>query len=110
MVLVSANNIYCTKGDTLETVLILKYPDGTIYEPEDGDELWFTVKSTYEDSLPMFKKKVSNETMTLVLESDETSILNPEDSYVFDVELRVGDYVQTVIVGNLIITNEVKDV
>lgn len=110
MVKISANNIYCTKGDTLEVVLELKYPDGTLYEPENTDEIWFTVKASYEDTLPIFKKKVSNDTLTLELESDETSILNPEDTYVFDVELRAEDYIQTVIVGSLFITNEVKDV
>ena len=91
----SGSTIYLVQGDTLQTLITLKYPDGSIYEPEEGDKLRFALKMEIDDENPIIVKEIPTETMTLELTSDETKL--EVGSYVYDIELSVGDYVNTVI-------------
>ena len=91
----SGSTIYLVQGDTLQALITLKYPDGTIYEPEENDRLRFALKVDIEDESPLIVKEIPTDTMTLELTSEETDL--EVGQYVYDIELSIGDYVNTVI-------------
>ena len=95
MAKVSGSTIYLVQGDTLQTLITLKYPDGSIYEPEEGDRLRFALKMDIDDENPIIVKEIPTDTMTLELTSDETDL--EVGNYIYDIELSIGDYVNTVI-------------
>ena len=106
MAKVSGSTIYLVQGDTLQTLITLKYPDGSIYEPEEGDKLRFALKMEIDDENPIIVKEIPTDTMTLELTSEETDL--EVGNYIYDIELSIGDYVNTVIPNaKMIIVSEV---
>ena len=95
MAKVSGSTIYLVQGDTLQVLISLKYGDGTEYEPEPGDKLRFALKMDIDDENPIIIKEIPTDTMTLELTPEETNL--EVGNYVYDIELSVGDYVNTVI-------------
>lgn len=109
MVRLSGNTIYLTRGDTLSTTLVLKYADGSEYEPAEGDVIRFACKENYDDEECLIEKNIPTDTMNLVIEPEDTAGLDQPMSLVYDIELStVGGYVMTVInKGRLYLTEEV---
>ena len=79
----------------------------------DFDEIFFTVKDSYNRSGYLFQKKLSDG--SIVKDGDVyTFTINPEDTnslqfktYVFDIEVLSDNTVKSTFVGNLHITEEV---
>lgn len=87
---IAGTSITLTRGDTFYATVTICYPDGTIYEPQEGDMIRFAMKERYSDYVPLLVKDIPIDTMQL--------ILNPEDTekfdfgrYVYDVELTKAD-------------------
>ena len=94
---VSGTTIKMTRGDTLNLkVNILK--DGEPYTPEEGDTIRFAMKhnkiksdnSGYTDEEPLILKEIPTDTMTLVLDPEDTKGL-AFDTYVYDIEITFSD-------------------
>lgn len=80
----------------------------------DFDDIFMTVKRTYEHSQMIFQKRLSNGTIEKVGEADYQFTILPEDTdklqygnYVFDIELVRGDEIKQTFVGDFILTPEV---
>ena len=109
MVRISGTTLYLTRGDTLSTTLVLRYADGTPYEPVEGDTIRFACKENYDDEECLIEKNIPIDTMNLVIEPSDTAGLEQPMTLVYDIELStIGGYVMTVInKGKLNITEEV---
>lgn len=90
-----------------------------IYYTEDEictstiNEIYFTVKSSFENREYIFQKRLTNGDITLLDDGSYQFSIMPEDTnnmdvgrYVFDIEV-VGDGIKKTWVGKLILTNEV---
>ena len=95
--------IYLTRGDTADLVVepIVKdheTGDTYIYQPVDGDTVRFALKrdrlkadkSDFVDEEPLVTKNVPIDTMTLLLEPEDTKNL-AFGNYVYDMELTFSD-------------------
>ena len=109
MVRISGSTIYLTKGDTLSTTLVLKYADGSLYTPVEGDTIRFACKENYDDEECLIIKNIPIDTMNLVIDPSDTEDLEQPMTLVYDIELTtMAGYVMTVInKGKLYITEEV---
>lgn len=75
-------------------------------------EVYFTLKKSYSTQNSVLQKKKSEGDITidgingsLVLEHDDTAELN-YGKYVYDIQVKSGDYVKTVLIGEIELTNE----
>ena len=83
--------------------------DNSIYQVQTGDVINFGLKENYEDSECLIEKTIDNETLTLVLEHDDTKNLEV-GTYVYDIQItKANGEVNTFISSNIQITNEVYD-
>lgn len=95
--------IYLTRGDTADLVvepIVKDHETGEryIYQPVDGDTVRFALKrdrlkadkSDFVDEEPLFTKDVPIDTMTLLIEPEDTKNL-PFGNYVYDMELTFSD-------------------
>lgn len=80
----------------------------------DFDEIFFTVKRSFQDRAILFQKRQSNGTIWKADDGGYDQKIMPEDTndlkygqYVFDVELVQGDEIKQTNVGNFVLTNEV---
>ena len=111
MVKIKNNKITITKGDTLETHLIIKMSNGDDYVPAEGDVIRFALKSDYSDVEPLILKVIPNDTLILRLESADTKLLDARSTpYVYDIQLTTLDgFVDTFIDrGSFTVTEEVE--
>ena len=94
------DDIYLTRGDTLYLTAIPKDQDGNPYEPQEGDEIRFALKSKFTDSNPYLVKPVDIETFVMKLESEDTKNMPMDSKWVYDIELSKsnGD-IATYIMG-----------
>lgn len=94
---VSGTTISLTRGDTVKIKVGLT-KDGVEYIPQPGDSIRFAVKSTkmlpdkseYQDTDPLINKQIPINTMTLVLDPQDTKPL-PFGNYVYDMEITFED-------------------
>lgn len=95
------NNITMTRGDTVRLALSLKNADGTPYELQEGDKVYFSIRT---------------EEMVISREVTDEVVIYPADTaeleygtYDYDVEvvLANGD-VNTVIVAKVEVMKEVR--
>lgn len=100
------------RGDTCPVTFTLKDSEGNILIPTETDELYFTLKKSYNSSDFILQKKysnndfdVSNNKISFVLSHTDTGSLN-YGNYVYDIQIKSGDYVKTVCIGTLTLTNE----
>ena len=101
--------IQATKGDTIIMPIVVFNNDNSIYQVQTGDVINFGLKENYEDSECLIEKTIDNETLTLVLEHDDTKNLEV-GTYVYDIQItKANGEVNTFISGNIQITNEVYD-
>lgn len=83
---VKNNIITLTRGDTFKAHLTISNPDGTEYTPVEGDVVRFALKENIEDEQCLIVKNIPIDTMTLILEPQDTKDLE-FGSYVYDVQL-----------------------
>ena len=101
--------IQATKGDTIIMPIVVFNNDNSIYQVQTGDIINFGLKENYEDSECLIEKTIDNETLTLVLEHDDTKNLEV-GTYVYDIQItKANGEVNTFISSNIQITNEVYD-
>lgn len=112
MVKVAGTTITMIKGDTAIIYLSITDMYGNEYVPEEGDFIRFAAKRRYSDEQPCMYIEIPIETMTLVIEPDDTKDLEAglgDVIYRYDIELSKADgSVDTFIAhGSLILLEEV---
>ena len=110
MVNISGTTITITRGDTLDALVEIFLPDGSLYPVQAGDAIRFALKQKYRDREPLLRKEIPHDTMNLRLESEETKLLRAGGvPYVYDIEITMEDgTVDTFIErAKLIVTEEV---
>lgn len=92
-------SIELTRGDTARLTVNITDDAGQNYEPQEGDTLTLTVKTTVKDSEFLFQKTVTGSNL-IHIEPTDTAGLD-FNTYVYDVELATknGD-VYTIISKN----------
>lgn len=106
MVKVVNNSIYLTRGDSAYLSLGIGKADGTDYELEPNDVVFFTIKkNTADKNVVIQKTAIAGK---IIINPEETANL-PYGNYVYDVELRKPNgFVSTVIPPSLFrLTEEV---
>ena len=100
------------RGDTCPLTLTLKDAEGNVLIPTVGDEIYFTVKKNYNSRDVVFQKKyttgdleVEDGLVKFVLKHNDTASLN-YGTYVFDIQFKSGDFVKTLVLGTITLTNE----
>lgn len=103
---VENNQIWLTRGDTLKcTINLVNKTTGEPYELSQGDSVRFALKhsrmnatkTAYDDKSPVITKTIPVATMALVLDPEDTSVLD-FGNYVYDVQVTFADEsVDTVI-------------
>lgn len=108
------NTIYLVRGDTLEAQIAIKQGDED-YAPQSGDVIRFALKKAelnhnktqYINKEPLILKIISNETLTLRLDPQDTSALD-FGTYAYDIQITMADgKVDTFISDKLYLTPEV---
>lgn len=87
---ITNNKITLTRGDTFKADLQLTDATGSLYIPEEGDEIRFAMKEDFCDSLPAIVKIIPNDTLLLWLEPEETKHL-PVGRYVYDIQITFAN-------------------
>lgn len=91
MVKISGTTITMTRGDSLVVLLALENEDGTVYEPNEGDYIRFAMKKSFDDSVPpILVKEIPTDTMTLVLDPEDTKQLR-YGQYRYDIQITTAD-------------------
>lgn len=99
------------RGDTCPVSFEITDNDGN---PLDltGSEIYFTLKKNYTTSSAIIQKKLTSGTIevdgnqgSLVLTHDDTAELK-YGSYVYDIQIKTGNYVKTLALGKITLTNE----
>lgn len=83
---VRGTTITLTRGDTFGANIEIYRPDGTLYEPQEGDTIRFAMKAKITDAEPIILKDIPISTMMLVILPEETKDLQ-YGNYVYDIEL-----------------------
>lgn len=98
------------RGDTPPFEFTLELEDGELLE--DVDEIYFTMKKSYSTSEMILQKRLSRgeinqegNVFSFVFKHLETATL-PYGNYVYDVQIMLGEYVKTIIMGQITLTNE----
>lgn len=91
MVQINGTSITMTRGDTLQAKISIYNKDGSIYVPQDGDNVRFAVKRDYNDSDVLIYKDIPMETLVLEINPDDTKSLTQPSSYVYDIQLTTAD-------------------
>lgn len=106
---VKKNTITLTRGDTFKATIGITNPDGTPYEPEEGDSIRFAMKKEYEDAEVLIEKDIPTDTLILTIAPEDTKPLRFGD-YVYDIQLtKVSGEIDTFITkSKLVLTEEVE--
>lgn len=94
MIEIEGTTITITKGDSALITVQAFNPDGSAYEPEEGDTIRFAMKRNYYDAEPILVKDISLDTMELRLEPEDTKDLEAGPAngrYKYDIELSKAD-------------------
>lgn len=94
--------ITLTQGNTLNVVVNMRRPDGSVFYPATGDEVVFNCAESRDSDEPVLTKEIPHDTMTLTLDPSDTEGLDC-GRYVFDITLYTDDVVDTFIEGVLTI-------
>lgn len=102
--------IEATKGDTIIFPFVVVNNDKSVYQVQSGDIINFGLKKNYDDAECLIEKTIDNTTLTLVLEHEDTKILEV-GAYHYDIQITKAENneVHTFISGIINITNEVYD-
>ena len=101
------------RGDTCPVSFQLIDENGDIIKLKDDDELYFTMKKSYNEKEYILQKKYSTGEIVqqdgkcvFTILSKDTNELN-YGSYVYDLCFRSRDLTKTICIGQITITNEV---
>lgn len=104
------------RGDTPPLKFNLLDENKQLIELKEQDELYFTVKKSYGTSEVVFQKRYStgdiqkaNDGYKVFIQHIDTANLN-YGTYVFDISIKSGDYVATLAIGTITLTNEVTHI
>ena len=103
MILVKEGNIVLTRGDTATINLDLKQ-GGQDFKPTADTEIIFSAKKSYGADTYAIHKKLSGG--IIQIDHMDTQNLDVGD-YVYDVQVRMGEQVNTVCSGKLKLTADV---
>ena len=99
------------RGDTQPVSFDITDSQGNELDFTDT-EVYFTMKKNYNTTAYILQKKKTNGEITingkkgsLVLTHNDTAELN-YGSYVYDIQVKSGDYVKTLVLGTITLTNE----
>lgn len=106
---VKNNVITLTRGDTFKSVVEMRYPDGTPYTPNDGDQIRFALKKKISDTTPLIIREIPTSTMLLQLVPEDTKLLDFGD-YWYDIQMtkQNGDVDTFITKTKFVITEEVE--
>ena len=106
---VKNTTIYLTRGDTFKALITISNPDGTIYTPQEGDEIRFAMKQDVEDEECLIIRDIPKESMLLILYPEDTKRLE-YGTYVYDIQLTKanGDVDTFITASKLKLTYEVE--
>ncbi|MCI8575633.1 MAG: hypothetical protein HFI09_04100 [Bacilli bacterium] len=102
------------RGDTYSFKFQRKLKNDEVIS-ERPDQVFFSVKESYDDEECLFQKRLSNNTIIydetdnyyyITIDSEDTCNLDCE-SYVFDIEVIKDNVVKTLVVGRLRLLIEV---
>ena len=105
-------DISFTRGDTQFLQFQIKDANGDLIELTDGDVVYFTVKQNANSKKIMFQKKYPDDIgysdgyFYFVINSQDTSNL-AYGQYQYDIELKSGEYVKTLGMGTIELTEEI---
>lgn len=100
------NTIKLTRGDTFVCDIKMTKQDGYPYDPEEGDEIRFAMKSNIKDKEPLILKEIPIDTMQLILNPEDTKEL-PFGIYCYDIELaKANGMVDTFITKSVLVLEE----
>ena len=104
----SNNTIYLTRGDTFKATISISNPDGTPYEPIEGDMVRFALKKDVSDTECLIFKDIPIDTMLLELTPGDTKDFE-FGTYVYDIQLTKanGDVDTFITASKFKITKEV---
>jgi hypothetical protein len=100
------------RGDTLPISFNIQDNEGNPLVPTLDDELYFTMKKNYNSPSFVCQKKLSSGDFEIV-EDKIRFVLTHEDTanlgygeYVYDIQLSTGNYVKTIVLGTITLTEE----
>lgn len=99
-------DIYLTRGDTFAADISITDAEGQPYTPAAGDVITFSMAYNYGDT-PVVTKTVDD--LTLIIESGDTSGLQMQTPYVYDLQITTeGGDIYTFIKGHIFLGGEVS--
>jgi len=105
-------NIDLIRGDTLPIVFSLVNKNGNRIS-EEVDEIYFTIKKNYNDIEYVLQKKLStnqikkeSDVFKLIISHEETANLE-YGYYIYDIEIKIDNYIKTVVIGKINLLSEV---
>jgi hypothetical protein len=103
MLVVTGNQIFLTRGDTLILTLSLFNHDGTPYVPASGDTIFFRLKkfATYPNLL--IEKQIDISSMILQLDEADTEGLAFCD-YRYEIEVVTADGMHDTVIADELFT------
>lgn len=101
MIKVIFDDIFIIRGDTGPLYIEIETAMGDLYTPTDTDKIIFTVKRTTRDNDALIQK-FGNE---IIIEPTDTADL-PYGEYVYDVQLNIGSFVDTIILPHKFVVCE----
>ena len=106
---ISGKTITLTRGDTFKATVDIFNPDGTAYEPVEGDSVRFAMKQNYNSNEIKIQKDIPLDTMLLEINPEDTKNLKQPGEYVYDIQLTHinGDIDTFIANGTFKITEEV---
>lgn len=100
------------RGDTCPIEFTLTDKSGNVLIPQENDEIYFTMKKNYNTKDTILQKRFSygdieiyDDKINFVLSHADTANLK-YGNYYYDIQLVSGDYVKTLVLGTLTLTNE----
>lgn len=101
-----------TRGDTQYIKFQLRDGNGELLELKKSDNLYFTVKENQNSKKILIQKKFPTEIQysdgyyVFEIASEDTSDL-AYNTYQYDIELKSGNYVKTLGLGTITLTDEI---
>lgn len=101
------------RGDTCPIEFELTDNTGNELNIDDSTEIYFTIKKNYKTSDTIIQKRLSRgeiqvngKICTLIINHADTINMN-YGKYKYDIQFKSGDYVKTLAIGEIELTNEI---
>lgn len=103
MLVVTGNQIFLTRGDTLILTLSLSNSDGSEYVPAEGDSIFFRLKKFATYPALLIEKEIPTSSMILQLNPDDTASLSFGD-YHYEIEVVTADGMHDTVIADELFT------